>query len=184
MRNLLQHLEKVRFVCEALDCKRSLIFCAACCERQLFAYRKSLSSNYLKIEISERILSDAWNGVVDPETELEVSDADFSASDSTENFLYSINVLLKCNETNFAQSCRSISEFGLNIVDALAYEILELPVNGKNDIIVDAHDLIKVEIGRQNSDMEFLLNNTSLHGLKEFRRTLSKQDITLGFWYT
>ncbi|NHQ85209.1 YjaG family protein [Iodobacter sp. HSC-16F04] len=191
MRPLLVHLNMLKIELIKLDHTQLVLFSTLCCERGFLAYkRSSLNIDRSGDEIIRLCLDKVWDwlegacGVPVFNFENILPEEAFDSSSAT-----AIDVVdaLSCLSRLLGGSDKNeslyISELCLNIVDGLAYDNVDLPVNSTNDLAIDEHELIKKEISRQTRDFYEIKNDITGPVFIKRLKNRAVEDITLGYWF-
>lgn len=191
MRPLLVHLNMLKIELIKLDHTQLVLFSTLCCERSFLAYkRSSLNRNWSGDKIIRLFLDKVWHwlggasGVPVFNFENILPEEAFDSSSAT-----AIDVVdaLSCLSRLLGEGDKNeslyISELCLNIVDGLAYDNVDLPVNSTNDLVVDEHELIRKEISRQVRDFNGVKDGIFGPALVKKLKNGAVEDITLGCWF-
>jgi len=76
-----------------------------------------------------------------------------------------------------------VSETSFNIVDALVYAISGIEINSANDDLIDAHELMQSELGRQQNDWLDLKSSPLGNFVTTLRSRSTGVSVANNYWY-
>ncbi len=169
-RPLLDHVDYLQEELPKLGAKDLVAYSCSVIERQVCVYKKATGSEvWGDPDLFKKYLEICWGSLVEksvfeknfPEERFYDSQLAEGAAVYAEEVMFSLantfDYVFFAGEDDFAIQA---SEASLNILDALCYDLMKLEVSSKNDLIVDTHELIKIEVQRQSRDFKYLLSNS------------------------
>ena len=189
---MLKHVAKVEVAAATYSERGMIAFAAACCERQLPVYeRVGAVAEWGHSETLRKILNYVWSWLSEEEVSPPVYDFDeaippdepVEGGDAAMNVAGMFDLLLKLPADYDAQSVGWVAENGLNLLDALLYEVLDLKINSANDEVVHNHELIKLEIGRQEQDLSLVRDGLTANECFQLRQQSVGRSIFGKLWY-
>lgn len=189
------HLEKLHSVFPKLEPIQAFAFGAACTERQWPVYARAAAGKVWSREtILRRSLDKVWDWLLrrrgrpeglafECERAIleEIEDDIAQAASEVATSMYG---LAKAIEADAPADCLYVADSGLRLIDSFLYELLGLPISSDNDRIVHSHELMGIEIKRQQEDLAILLRGTLFPATIEELRSRSNGASVLGeYWY-
>jgi hypothetical protein len=178
-----KHLVDVRLRARSLDLNNVLVFCLSCMERQKFAYDRAVTVVSSEDSALAREFLDRMWASQSPSSPLPLIEPKFDAEMAAANFAYATYTLVDLDLENSIKCCAEIAEFGLNLVDSLAYSLAKIPVTSANDELLFQGEIIQTEINRQRDNL-LVLERTPNHQNRAELKLSAMKDITLGYWYS
>ena len=194
MRPLLVHYEKVEKTVENLDPKKAFAFGAACAERQWPVYVKASEGKpWEKQSDLRKALDDIWNWLLGSgnrpqgnwqRCENAVLDAVNDVENAARMVAGSFFSLAYGVENDKPSGCVQVAVNGLDLLDSFVYDLLKLPVNSENDLLVDKHELMRDEMQRQQDDLKLVASDPmSPAVVRELRARSVGRSILQNYWY-
>ena len=189
-----EHLVVMKEKIQLLDEIRIKLVSLINCERQLFSYEKDVFSYYwYDQDFFRNILDNAWFDLlggdklsVNLEPITKHFSQDYAGTNLALYFCDSIDALSEVYKNELMnENSVKICTMGLCIVDALAYDILDIRPSSSSDLTAHNSELFTTEVKRQERVVsrvsEIDISKESIISLKS---EFEGDDITLGYWFS
>ena len=189
------HLERLHSAFSNLEPIQAFAFGAACAERQWPVYARAAAGKVWSREaILRRSLDRVWDWLLRRRGRPEglafeceraiLEEVEDDAAQAASEVATSMYGLAKAIEADAPADCLYVADAGLRLIDSFLYELLGVPISSDSDRVVHSHELMGIEIKRQQEDLEVLLRGTPFPAtIEELRNRSSGASILGEYWY-